>query len=536
MEDVQMNWFLNLKMKYKIMMCFAMMSALTVVVGSVGIVSIQAMQKADAVLYREGVQGLSVAGTLGESFQKLRAAMRDVIIETEQSTIRLYRGVYDDNKKVLDGAIREIEKVAAGDPRKETMVKDAGNAMHDYFVHSDKVIDFAAQNNKAQADIVLRSPEFVGSAKRFGDALDGMIGNMKREGDEIIAKNTATARNSTTTMIVLIVVIVVGSIFLGSFIAKMIVSSLNKLAVDIGRVENGDLTVQSVGETKDEMGAIADSLGNMVRELRQLISGVSQGIDSVASGSTQLSASAEEMSATTEQIAHSADTQRSGAERMAAAMTELSASIDEVSQGAQSSLSQLDAALDATQQGNSAGEATKNAMDGITQTTGRIAQAIGVIQEIANQTNLLSLNAAIEAAKAGEQGKGFAVVAEEVRKLAERSGTSAKEIAQHNIEARNSVQRGGEMVSTTVELLGKIRTSLDQFAIQTRESVASTQEQSSAGAEVAKQVEESVNESATVASATSQMSATTSEVARTATELAQLASQLQGQIRRFKLA
>jgi methyl-accepting chemotaxis protein len=220
---------------------------------------------------------------------------------------------------------------------------------------------------------------------------------------------------------------------------------------------------------------------------------------------------------------------------MAAAMAELSASIDEVSRGSQNSLSQLEAALEAAHQGNAAGISTKGAMDDITQTTGRIAQAIGVIQEIANQTNLLSLNAAIEAAKAGEQGKGFAVVAEEVRKLAERSGTSAKEIAQHNIESRNSVQRGGEMVGTTVELLDKIRVSLDQFAIQTRESVAATSEQSVAGGEVARQVESSVSESAAVASATSQMSATTSEVARTATELATLASGLQEKIHRFKL-
>jgi methyl-accepting chemotaxis protein len=123
-----------------------------------------------------------------------------------------------------------------------------------------------------------------------------------------------------------------------------------------------------------------------------------------------------------------------------------------------------------------------------------------------------------------------------VRKLAERSATSAKEIAQHNIEARDSVKQGNEMVTSTVGILDKIRVSLDQFATTTRASVSATKEQSKTGTEVAKQVEDSLHEAAAVASATHEMSSTTQEVSRTAAELASLAGHLQTQVRRFRLA
>jgi len=217
-----------------------------------------------------------------------------------------------------------------------------------------------------------------------------------------------------------------------------------------------------------------------------------------------------------------------------AAVAELSASIDEVNHGAQASLGRLDEALEATQRGDQAGQATQEAMKGITETAGQIAKAVSVIQEIAQQTNLLSLNAAIEAAKAGEQGKGFAVVAEEVRKLAERSSVSAKEIARYISEANLAIENGSTTVATTVDILHQIRTVLDEFAASTRQAALSTGEQARAGAEVAQQVDTNSQEATSIASAITEMSASTTEVARTSSELHRLAEDLQLQVGTFR--
>jgi methyl-accepting chemotaxis protein len=325
---------------------------------------------------------------------------------------------------------------------------------------------------------------------------------------------------------------------LGSAIARIYVSDIGAVVGHTKLLASGDFSTdvpESFTCRRDEFGDLARSYQSMVESVRHLLMEVAGEVQVLASSSTELSASAEEMAATTEEIARTTHSQRDGSEQMAAAMAQLSTSIDEVSRASQQGLEMMDEALNATLQGDQAGRATQSAMGHVNSTAERIASAITVITEIANQTNLLSLNAAIEAAKAGEQGKGFAVVAEEVRKLAERSAASAKDIALHIQAAREAVGQGAAAVETTAGFLKDIRARLEQFAAQTRQVTSATVEQSRTGSGVMKQVEKGVQEFIATASATSQMSATTNEIARTSSDLARVAERLESMIRRFTL-
>ena len=305
-------------------------------------------------------------------------------------------------------------------------------------------------------------------------------------------------------------------------------------ALDVTRkIAAGDMTLEIDTAPGDTTSLLA-TMRNMQSSLKGMINRVRFDGARVSESAESFASATQQIAGTSRELARNSEDGRNSVERMASAMTELSASLVEVAANVKASQLQAQEAVLATEAGDRSGAAAMAAMTKVEEATNQVVHAVRVIQEIARQTNLLSLNAAIEAAKAGAQGKGFAVVAEEVRKLAERSAQSAREIAGLIEVSNEAVAQGKATVQDAVRALGDIREHIGQVTSMALEISAAAEEQARASAEVAQQVELSAQKATENASASVQLSATTDMTHANSESLARTAEGITSLARQFK--
>lgn len=219
-------------------------------------------------------------------------------------------------------------------------------------------------------------------------------------------------------------------------IVRSVTLPLNRAVALADRVAAGQLVIAVEDEYDDEVGKLYTSLNRMILRLRDIVGRVSRGASTVASGATELTASASALS--------------DGAGSQSSSVTEVAAAVEEMTATTQSAKRQTEDAERLTTEVAASAEEGSQRVVATTNAMLEVAGKVSFIKEIARQTNLLALNAAIEAARAGEAGRGFAVVAAEVRKLAERSGEAATEIATMTSSSVSTAKQASERIESIV--------------------------------------------------------------------------------------
>ena len=347
-----------------------------------------------------------------------------------------------------------------------------------------------------------------------------------------VAWNTGDPNTKRLIIVGFLLSIIVGYGF-SSYVSKQIAFATSELDTCITQLGAGNLTRRSRLSGHDELGNIGHALNKVLDRLQADIRSIAEASDRAASGAMELSATTEEVRSSIERISRAAEKQRQEAESSSTAMEEMAASITSVQQNTQRVEQLAKASHTAADQSRLDVDACTQAMSQIQESSEKVARITTVIAEIARQTNLLSLNAAIEAAKAGAMGK---VVAEEVRKLAERSGQAAREITALIAESSERVQAGATSVAAVEKGLGSIATNIIQTTSNLQDIARAMDEQARTGNELARSVSSSSEMADRNATASHQIETTVSETAHTTEDLAKLAQELQNMVMRFKLS
>lgn len=377
------------------------------------------------------------------------------------------------------------------------------------------------------------------------------------------------------TILVIVISMILGAIAV-FFITRSIIKPLRKLKEQAIIVSKGDLTEQIKVQSNDEIGQLGQAFNEMQESLKGLVQQIENNVEKAASSAEELSASAEQTSAATEQVAVSVQEVANSAEAQTVALDKNSQALMDVSKGVNrivnSSMKVSELAYHTTKQAEIGGEAVTNTVNqmnsihksvmesntriqSLNERSKEVSSILDVITGIADQTNLLALNAAIEAARAGEHGKGFAVVADEVRKLAEQSQASAKEI--HEIVQRiqkdtessvqtmayvtDDVETGVKVSNEAIETFNQIVQKMEEVTPYMEEVSATAQQMSAAIQEVTATSNEldtiaqgNAAASEEVAASTEEQLASMEEISASANSLASMAEELKGLISKFR--
>ncbi|MFB5763733.1 methyl-accepting chemotaxis protein [Paenibacillus medicaginis] len=540
-------------------------------VASLNYVELNSINEKYQKLLKERADVVSKVKDLSLAIKNENLNITNFLLMNDESEIDAYR----DAVRSYNAVSKQIQAVTT-DADDWLLLQGLDLLQQSYSSNAEEMIEFKKLNKVEDYMRVAAKNEPI--IKKFMETADRYI----KLQEEALKQDMALISDRILKTRLTIIIISVTTIILGFVIAFVISRLITKPIVRITKaaevIANGDLTSEAVNvKNRDELGTLATSFNTMMQNLRNLIEQVSQNALQVAASSEQLTAGADQTTKATEQVVEIIEQVAEGSEKQIRAIQESVAFVNNMSVEAGS------IASSASQVAEKSRIAAQTAMDGSVsvqtaveqmgniQTTvqniteevsilgsrsDEIGKIVEVIAGIAKQTNLLALNAAIEASRAGEAGRGFAVVSEEVRKLAEQSTQSSKQIAmlvrsiQSDTERTvQSVQEGTEVVQAGIaavsvagEAFANIKQAVNSVSLQIQSVSEASQQMSEATNKlavslqgVAEVAEETSSGAISVSAATEQQLATMEEITSSSQELAKMSEELLHFVKDVKL-
>lgn len=429
-----------------------------------------------------------------------------------------------------------------------------------------------------QAAMVLVDEEMLPVNMKIREAVDGMIGYQYKKLDIAMASAQRTANAARLGLVIASTITLILGALISIYITRLISRPLRMITAESTIIASGDLSGPDVEvKSKDELQKMAISFNEMKHSLRKLIGNVNDNALHLTASAEELSASTNEVADSSEEISKAIENISIGSRTSATAARESSVAMEETASGVQriaESTSTLHTSAENTMRiGNesekimqtakeqmalihASSSQTNEVIKRLSQQTAEIQSITSVITNITEQTNLLALNAAIEAARAGEHGKGFAVVADEVRKLAEESKASASKIAEltfaiqkdtkdveasvqdslmnatHGVEI---IEEAGNSFLTIVDAVQEMNYQIEEISAATEQISASAEEVSASITDIAGLAINSSEQTEQNSAAMEEQMATIVEINTVANDLSKKAIDLQEMIQEFKM-